>query len=69
MNGEPKLIRMQNYPKKKLKGGITIEFKNVSLKSESMFFCTTLVSDSLQANSSQNGKAPMSSRGFIGLEL
>ena len=33
-----------------------------------MFFCTTLVSDSLQANSSQNGKAHMLSRRFVGLE-
>ena len=34
-----------------------------------MFFCTTLISDSLQENSSPNGKDPMLSRRFIGLEL
>ena len=34
-----------------------------------MFFYTTLISDSLQENSSQNGKAPMLSRRFIDLEL
>jgi len=68
MNGEPKHMKMQSYFKKNLKDGMTKEFKSVSLKSKNMFFCTTLVSDSLQANSSQNGKAPMSSRRFTGLE-
>ena len=67
MNGEPKLMKMQNYLKKKLKGGMTNEFKSVSLKLENMFFCTTLILDSLQEISSQNGKA-MSSRRFTGLE-
>ena len=65
MNGEPKLMKMQNYSKKKLKDGMTKEFKSVSLKSENMFFCTTLISDSLQENSSPNGKDPMSSRRSI----
>ena len=50
------LMKMQSYSKKKLKGGMTKEFKNMSLKSESMFFCTTLVSDSLKENSSPNGR-------------
>ena len=68
MNGEPKLMKMPSYLKKKLKDGMIKEPKSVSLKSENMFFCTTLVSDSLQENSSQNGKAHMSSRRFIGLE-
>ena len=53
---------------KKVKRWHKKESKSVSLKSESMFFCTTLVSDALQENSSQNGKAHMSSRRFIGLE-
>ena len=66
MNAEPKLMKMQNYSKKRLKDGMTKESKSVSLKSENMFFCTTLVSDSLQENSSQNGKARMSSRRFTG---
>ena len=54
--------------KENLKDGMTKEFKSVSLKLENMFFCTTLVLDSLQANSSPNGKVPMSSRRFTGLE-
>ena len=37
MNGEPKLMKMQNYSKKKLKDGITKESKSVSLKSENMY--------------------------------
>ena len=68
MNGEPKLKKMPNYSKKKLKDDMTKEFKSMSLKSENMFFCTTLILDSLQENSPQNGKAPMLSRRFIGLE-
>ena len=52
-------MKMQNYSKKNLKDGMTKESKSVSLKSENMFFCTTLISDSLQENSSQNGKAPI----------
>ena len=68
MNGEPRLMRMPNCLKKKLKDGMTKEFKSMSLKSENVFFCTIPVSDSLQESSSQNGKAHMSSRTFIGLE-
>ena len=64
MNGEPKLMKMQNYSKKRLKDGMTKESKSVSLKSENMFFCTTPVLDSLQENSSPNGKDPMLSRRF-----
>ena len=45
MNGEPKLMRMQNYSKKKLKDGMTKESKSMSLKSKNMFFCTTLILD------------------------
>ena len=68
MNGEPKLMKMLSYLKKKLKNGMIKESKSVSLKSENMSFCTTLVLDSLQENSSPNGKDPMLSRRFIGLE-
>ena len=66
MNGEPKLMKMQSYSNKKLKDGMTKESKSVSLKSENMFFCTTLVLDFLQGSSSRNGKAHMSSRRFTG---
>ena len=65
MNGEPKPIKMPNYSKKNLKDGMIKEFESVSSKLENMFFCTTLVSDSLQENSSSNGKDPMLSRRFI----
>ena len=51
-------MKMQNYLKRKLKDGMTKEFKSVSLKLENMFFCTTLILDSWQENSSQNEKAP-----------
>ena len=68
MNEEPKHMKMQSYLKKKLKDGMTKEFKSVSLKSESMFFCRTLILDFLQESSSRNGKAHMSSRRFTGLE-
>ena len=44
------------------------ESKSMSSKLENMFFCTTLVSDSLQENSSPNGKDPMLSRRFIDME-
>ena len=53
--------------KEKVKRWHEKEFKNVSLKSENMFFCTTLVLDFLQGSSSLNGKAHMSSRRFTGL--
>ena len=55
--------------KEKVKDGMIKESKSVSSKLENMFFCTTLVLDSLQENSSPNGKDPMLSRRFIGLEL
>ena len=61
-------MKIQNYSKKKLKGGMTKEFKSVSLKLDNMFFCTALVLDILQESSSRNGKAHMSSRRFTGLE-
>jgi hypothetical protein len=32
MNGEPKLMKMPNYLKKKLKDGMIEEFKNGNLK-------------------------------------
>ena len=50
-------MKMQNYLNKKLKDGMTKEFKSMSLKLENMFFCTTLVLDFLQESSSLNGKA------------
>ena len=68
MNGEPQAYENAKLFKEKLKYGMTKESKSVSLKSENVFFCTTLISDYLQENSSQNGKAPMLSRRFIGLE-
>ena len=57
-------MKMPSCLKKKLKDGMTKESKSVSLKSENMFFCTTLILDFLQETSSQNGKAPMPSRRF-----
>ena len=45
MNAEPKPMKMPSCLKKKLKDGMTKEFKSVSLKLENMFFCTTLVLD------------------------
>ena len=69
MNGEPKLMKMPNYLKKKLKDGMAKESKSGNSKLENMFFCTTLILDSLQGNSSPNGKDPMLSRRFIGLDL
>ena len=61
-------MKMPSYLKKKLKDGMIKKSKSVSSKLENIFFCTTLILDSLQENSSQNGKAPMLSRRFIGLE-
>ena len=55
--------------KEKLKDGMTKESKSVSSRLENMFFCTTLISESLQENSSPNGKDPMSSRRCIDPEL
>ena len=69
MNGEPKPMKMPSYLMKKLKVVMTKESKSENSKSENMFFCTTLVSDSLQENSSPNGKDPMLSRTLIDLEL
>ena len=69
MNGEPKLMKMPNYLKKKLKNGNTKESKSGNSKLENIFFCTTLVSGSLQENFSPNGKDLMLSRRFIDLEL
>ena len=40
--------------KENLKDGMTKESKSASSKSENMFFCTTLILDSLQENSSPN---------------
>jgi hypothetical protein len=45
------------------------EFKNRNLKWVSKFYCTTLVSDSLQENFSLNGKGHISSNKFIAPEL
>ena len=68
MNGEPKLMKMPSYLKKKLKDDMIKESKSVSSKLENMFFFTTLDPDSLQGNFSPNGKEPMPSRRFVGLE-
>jgi hypothetical protein len=69
MNEEPKLMKIPNYSKKNLKDVMTKESKSESSRLENMFFCTTLILDSLQENSSPNGKDPMLSRRFIGQEL
>ena len=69
MNGEPKLMKMPSYLNKTLKDGMIKESKSVSSKLEYMFFCTILVLDSLQENSTTNGKDPMLARRFTGLEL
>ena len=69
MNGEPKRMKMEIYSKKRLKDGMTKESKSGNLKLVNIFFCTTLVPDSLQESSSLNGKDPMLSRRFIDLEL
>ena len=45
MNGEPKLMKMPNCLKKKLKDGMIKEFKNGNSKWVSMFYCTIIVSD------------------------
>src|SRR3989337_1768769 len=68
MNGEPKLMKMPNYLKKKLKDGMKKESKSGNSKLENMFFCITLVLDSLQENFSLNGKDHILSRRFIILE-
>src|SRR3989337_693245 len=69
MNGEPKLMKMPNCSKKKLKDGMIKEFKNGNSKWVSMFYYTILVLDFLQENFSLNGKDHISSRKFIVLEL
>ena len=43
MNGEPRLTRMPNYLKKKLKDGMTEGYKSVSLMWLIMYYYTTLV--------------------------
>ena len=58
MNGEPKLMKMPNYLKKKLKDDMTKESKSGNSKLENMFFCTTLISDYLQENFSLNWEGP-----------
>ena len=58
-----------NLFKEQLKDGMKKESKSVSSKLENMFFSTTLISYSLQKNSSLNGKDHMLSRRFIHLEL
>ena len=55
--------------KEKVKRWHDSRSKSMSSKLDNMFFCTTLVLDSLQENSSPNGKDPMLLRRFIGLEL
>ena len=68
MNGEPKPMKMQSYLKKMLKDGMIKESKSGSSKLQNMFFCTTLISDSLQENFSPSGKDHILSRLFIVLE-
>ena len=68
MNGEPKLMKMLNYSKKKLKGGMTKESKSGNSKLVNMFFCTILVLDFLQENFFPNGKDLILSKKFIILE-
>ena len=43
MNGEPKLMRMQNCLKKKLKDGMTKAYKSLSLMQLIMYCYTTLI--------------------------
>jgi hypothetical protein len=69
MNGEPKLMKMPNYLKKKLNDGMTKESKSGNSKWVNMFFCRTLVLDSLQENFSSNGKDHILSKKCIALEL
>ena len=45
MKGEPKLMKMPSYSKKKLKDGTTKESKSGNSKLENMFFYTTLILD------------------------
>ena len=68
MNGEPNLKKIPSYLKEKLKDGMKKESKSMSSKLENMFFCITLVLDSLPEDSSPNAKDPMLSRMFIDLE-
>ena len=49
-------MKMPSYLKQRLKDGMIKESKSMSSKLENIFFCTTLVSDSLQANFSLAGK-------------
>ena len=69
MNGEPKLMKMPNYLKKKLKDGMTKESKSGNSKLVNMFYCTILVLDFLRENFFPNGKDHISSKKFIALEL
>ena len=55
--------------KEKVKRWHDKRIQSMSSKLENMLFCKTPVLDSLQENSSPNGKDPMLSRRFIGLEL
>ena len=69
MSGELKLMKMPSCLKKKLKDGMIKEFRNENLTLVIKFFCTSLVSDILQANFFPNGKALISSKKFTVLEL
>ena len=68
MNGEPKLMEMPNYSKKRLKDCTPKGSKSGNPKLVNMFFCTTLILDSLQENFSPNGKDLMLSKKFVDLE-
>ena len=60
-------MKVPSYLKKKLKDGK--KFENGNSKWVSMFYCTTLISDSLQENFSLNGKDRISSKKSIIPEL
>ena len=62
-------MKMPNYSKKKLKGGMKKESKSGNIKLEIMFFYTTLLLHSFQQNFSPNGKDHILSKRFIALEL
>ena len=65
MNGEPELMKMPSCLNKKLKDGMTREYKNDNLTLVIVFYYTILISDSLQGNFSLNGKGHISSKKFI----
>ena len=69
MNGEPKLMKMPNCSKKKLKDDMTKESKSGNSKLVNMFYCKILIFDFLQENFFPNGQDYISSKKFIALDL